>query len=191
MVRTLVEMLPVLERAIAPPEVTLDVLRLPPELDSVTAPLEVTFDRLTLPPLLLKVALPLEDTVPNVNEPALVAAFSAPAPAATVRLFADMLCADSDTAPPAVLTGVAANVVMLRPALNDTAPPLVVMPAPNWRSRPACALRPWPAPVRVMALLIRMSRDANIVTLPTIDASVVGETVAAFAGKSMASSIMN
>ena len=122
---------------IVPPPVTMLPVEIVEVPVSATAPPDVTFERLRVPPLAVIATLPLEEIVPTFKLPALLLALTAPLPAATDRLDADIACPCNDTAPPEVAMGVPEKVCKFRAALSDTAPPLVVMPAPICRSRPA------------------------------------------------------
>ena len=101
------------------------------------------FESERAPPLADSDALPDEEIVPRLKAPAPATADTEPVPAATVIDPAEMVCADRVTLPPAVAIGLEVNVLSVRPAVSDTAPPVVVlMPAPICRSRPALAAIP-------------------------------------------------
>lgn len=104
--------------------------------------MDAMFDRERPPPVLVSAALPEDKIVPRVSAPALDCALTVPVPAATVIDPFEMDCADSVTLPPEVAIGLEPKVLMLRAATSDTAPPLVVMPAPICKSRPALAASP-------------------------------------------------
>jgi len=144
-------------------------------------------------------------TAPSAIEPTVFVAVTAPVPAFSARLPPLIWPVEFKLiAPPFVAMEIVAGeaTFWIVGAVRETAPPLVVMPAPRSRRFdtallsasgsgsagvayvPTVAVSDCPAVVSAIGSLMRMYRDAWSVTLPLIAASVAGETVAALLGKS-------